>query len=106
MMIYFYLLPKSFPITGTLANGFELWLVDVVFLLLLLADVDVEFVEFAPPVLMSFPITGTLANGFELELCADAFCPNWIVTAENDAIRRAIMATAGSSVILRWSIIE
>ena len=104
MMIYFYLLPKSFPITGTLANGFELGLVEVVFLLLLLADVDVEFVEFAPPVLRSFPITGTLANGFEL--CADAFCPNWIVTAENDAIRRAIMATAGSSVILRWSIIE
>ena len=66
-----YLPPRSGPITGTLANGFdELWLLeeDVAFPVLedfvvAFPDDDVALPPLSPP--MSCPITGTLANGFD-----------------------------------------
>jgi len=63
-MVFLYLPPRSCPITGTLANGFdEFWLVEEDEELVVFPEDDVVLPPLPPP--MSCPITGTLANGFD-----------------------------------------
>ena len=63
-MAILYLPPRSCPITGTLANGFdELWLLEEDEELVVFPEDDVALPPLSPPII--FPITGTLANGFE-----------------------------------------
>lgn len=83
-MIYFYLFPKSFPIIGTFARGFELELLlpdDVVFLLA--ADV-------------------VLAEPDDDLFCADAMCTNWLVRATKDMTMIADIATVAISAVRRF----
>ena len=63
-IVFCYLLPRSCPITGTLANGFdELWLLEEDEEFVAFPEDDVELPPLLPPI--SCPITGTFANGFD-----------------------------------------
>jgi hypothetical protein len=65
LWVFVYLFPRSFPMTGTLAKGFdEFWLLeDVAFPEDEELDDDVALLPLPPPI--SCPIIGTLAKGFD-----------------------------------------
>jgi hypothetical protein len=64
IFMVFYLPPRSCPMTGTLANGFdELWLLEEDEEFVAFPEDEVELPPLLPPI--SCPMTGTLANGFD-----------------------------------------